>query len=88
MWVGPSFAKMLRRMRREEPRTVVGRRESICSRVLMMSRGWTIMVEMRPAERPATLGDVSFFQGDRLRFVKLEGMRLRPALDKELRRVR
>jgi len=24
-----------------------------------MSRGWTIMVEMRPAERPAVLGAVS-----------------------------
>jgi hypothetical protein len=46
---------MLVRIRREEPRTVWERRESTCRRVLMMSRGWTMAVDIRPAERPAML---------------------------------
>jgi hypothetical protein len=46
------------RVRRDVPRKgfLVGRPGSICRRVLRMSRGWTMMVERRPAERPATLG--------------------------------
>lgn len=49
---------MVVRVRREVPRKgfLVGRPGSICRRVLRMSRGWTMMVERRPAERPATLG--------------------------------
>ena len=45
------------RVRREEPRRGVGRPWVIWRRVLRMSRGWTIRVDRRPAERPAMLGE-------------------------------